>query len=150
MENWFDDNNADPGYHVLSLGEIAELVVSESDSNSSSESEEEVVVRPKTAEVHDSIDTLLKYDDVTTNRDIQGYCQHLRTLRELIIRGQHQSGKQLKLDSFFKPTTVVHESDPDSPPTPPSLSPTTDGVAAPSLSSLPTISTASEEFIGFQ
>ena len=44
---------------LLSLGEIADSVVNKSDSSSSSESEEEVVVRPKTAEVRDSIDTLL-------------------------------------------------------------------------------------------
>ena len=81
-----------PGYQILSLGEIADSVVNESDS-SSSKSEEEVVVRPKMAEVRYSIDTLLKYVDVTTNWEIQGYYHHLRPLRELIICEQHQSGK---------------------------------------------------------
>ena len=86
VKNWFDDNDANPRYQVLSLGEIAESVVNESDSSSSSsESEKEVVVRPKRAEVSESIDTLLNYVDVTANREIQGYYHHLHTLRELII-----------------------------------------------------------------
>ena len=134
VENWFDYNGTNPGYQVLSLGEIAESAVNESDSrSSSSESEEEVVVRPKMAQVCDSIDLLLKYVDVTTNREIQGYYHHLHILWELIICEQYQSGKQLKLDSFFK--SVAHEGDPDSPPTP--LYPTTDGAATPPLSPLP-------------
>ena len=95
VENWFDDNDANPGYQVLSLGEIAKSVVNESDcSSSSSEWEEEVVIRPKMAEVSESMDTLLKYVDVTSNREIQGYYHHLRTLRELTIREPYQSGKQ--------------------------------------------------------
>ena len=110
VENWLDDNDANPGYQVLSLGEIADSVVNESNS-SSSESEEEVVVRSKMAEVRDSIDTLLKYVDVTANQKIQGYYHCLHTLRELTIRKQYQSGKQLKLDSFFKPTPVDHENE---------------------------------------
>ena len=149
VENWFDDKDADPGYKVLSLGEIADSVVNESDSSSnSSESEEEVLAQPEMAEVRDSIDNLLKYVDVTYNREIQGYYHHLRTLQELIIREQYQSGKQLKLNSFFRP--VANKSDPDSPPTPPPLSPTTDGAAPQPVSPLPSTSTASEEFIGFQ
>ena len=107
-----------------------------------------MVVRPKMAQVHDSIDLLLKYVDVTASWEIQGH-YHL-SHRELIIRDQYQNGKQLKLDSFFKPTPVAHESNPDSPPTPPPLSPTPDGAAALPLSHLPSPSTASEEFIGLQ
>ena len=63
VEIWFDDDDADPGYQVLSIEEIADSVVNESDSssNSSSESEEVVVVRSRMAEVRHSIETLLKY-----------------------------------------------------------------------------------------
>ena len=98
------------------------------------------------AEVCELIDTILKYVDVTSNREIQGYYHHLCTLRELIIPEQYQGGKQLKLDSFFKP--VPHENNPDSTTAPPP-SPTTDGAAPPPVSLLPSTSTASEEFIGF-
>ena len=118
--------------------------------SSSSESEEEVVVRPKMVEACDSIDLLLKFIDATANLEIQGCYHRLCTVRELIIGEQYQIGKQLKLGYFFKSTPVAHESDPDSPPTPPPLSPTTDGAAAPTLSPFPSTSTASEEFIGFQ
>ena len=99
------------------------------------------MVRPKMAEVRDSI-------DVTSNREIQGNYHHLRTLRELIIREQYQSRKQLKLDSIFKP--IAHESNPGSPPTPPPFSPNTVEAAPLPVSPLPSTSTALEEFIGFQ
>ena len=65
-------NDANPGYQVLSLGEIADSVVNELDSSSSNELEEEAVVRPKMAHTSDLTDTLLKYVDVTANREIQG------------------------------------------------------------------------------
>ena len=34
--------------------------------------------------------------------EIQSYYEHLRTLREVVIRQQNMNSKQLKLDSFFK------------------------------------------------
>ena len=68
---------------------------------SGSDSEDKVVVRQKMSQVPDCINTLIQYVDVTNYRDIQGFYEHLHTLRELIIRQQYQRGKQLKLDSFF-------------------------------------------------
>ena len=52
---------------------------------SSSDTEDEMVVRPETSQVRDSIDTLIQYVDVINDCDIQGFYEHLRTLRELII-----------------------------------------------------------------
>ena len=88
-----------------------------------------------------SIVTLIQHVDATNDRDIQGFCEHLHTLRELIIRQQYQRGKQLKLDSFFKPkpaSTVSQPTSPDSPPLAPSPSP------SPLLSPQPSTSTAQE------
>ena len=53
--------------------------------------------------VADCNDTPTLYVDATNDRDIQSSYEHLRTLGELIIRQQQQRGKQLQLDSFFKP-----------------------------------------------
>ncbi|KAK3886656.1 hypothetical protein Pcinc_009210 [Petrolisthes cinctipes] len=49
VENWLEDNDADPGYQVLSTEEIAEavLVGKQSGESSSSDEEEEVAIKPK-------------------------------------------------------------------------------------------------------
>ena len=39
-----------------------------------------MVVRPEMSQVQDCIDTLIQYVDVTNDRDIQGFYEHLRTL----------------------------------------------------------------------
>ena len=61
-----------------------------------------MVVRQQMSQVRDYIDTLIQYVDGTNDLDIQGFYEHLRTIRELIIRQQYQRGRQLMLDSFFK------------------------------------------------
>ena len=41
------------------------------------------------SKVRDCIDTLIQFADATNDRDIQGFYEHLCTLRELIIRQQY-------------------------------------------------------------
>ena len=41
VENWLEDNNAGPGYQVLTIGEIADTVAEEGTAESSSSSETE-------------------------------------------------------------------------------------------------------------
>ncbi|KAG7159808.1 Tigger transposable element-derived protein 7-like 58, partial [Homarus americanus] len=53
--------------------------------------------------LYESLDNVLTYIDSTSNPQIHHYYEHLRTLRELIIREQYNAWKQLKLDSSFKP-----------------------------------------------
>ncbi|KAK4308671.1 hypothetical protein Pmani_019642 [Petrolisthes manimaculis] len=92
---------------VLSTEEIAEAVLVGKQSNDSRSSDEkkEVAIKPKMSLVRESIDILLNYVDLCDNYNIQGYYEHLRTLRELVIREQHKRGKQTKLDAFFKRKT---------------------------------------------
>ncbi|XP_062854201.1 tigger transposable element-derived protein 7-like [Trichomycterus rosablanca] len=100
VENWLEDNDADPGYQMLSTEEIADAVLTDKDAvgDSSTDEEEEVVLGPKMSAVRESLDILISYVDCTDNREIQGYYGHLHKLRELVIRDQYQRGKQLKLD----------------------------------------------------
>ena len=103
--------------------------------------------------MRDCNDTLIQYVDGTNDRDIQCSYEHLRTLRELIIRRQYQRCKQLKLDSFFnrRPAlTAFQTTRSDSQPLSPSASST------PPLSPYlrtstchETTSCASEDFLGF-
>ena len=47
VEEWFDDNDADPGYQVLSCEEIVEAVLGGESNDEEEEEEEFVVDRPK-------------------------------------------------------------------------------------------------------
>ena len=94
VQDWLEENDADPWYQVLSMEEIAKTVLHGDQSDSSSDLEEEVVVRPRIADVRDSIDTLIQFVDVTDNREISAYYKHLCTLRELIICEQYSKRKQ--------------------------------------------------------
>ena len=97
VENWLEENDSDHVYQVLSTEEIAESVLAgDQPGKSSSDSEDEVVVRLRMSQVRDCTDTLIQYADATNDRDIQGFYEHFRTLRELIIQQQHQRSKQLK------------------------------------------------------
>lgn len=116
VEDWLEENDADPGYQILSAEEIADSVVNPDPDESSSEGEEEVVapVRPKMSDVREALDTLITFVDLDSNPEVQAYYEHLRTLREVIIRQQYQRGKQLKLDQYLKRKTPEPDS-PDSP-----------------------------------
>jgi hypothetical protein len=44
----------------------------------------------------------INYVDSSTNQKLQEYYEHLRTVREILIKEQQQT----KLDSFFKPALL--------------------------------------------
>jgi hypothetical protein len=50
----------------------------------------------------DGIDAVINYVDSSTNQKLQDYYEHLRTVREILIKGQQQRSVQTDLDSFFK------------------------------------------------
>ena len=47
----------------------------------------------KMSQVRDCNDALIQYVDGTNDRGIQGFYEHLRTLRELIVRQRYNGGK---------------------------------------------------------
>ena len=102
VEEWFDDNDADPGYQVLSCEEIAEAVLGGESSEEEEEEEEIVVERPKMVDVRHHIDELIRYVDTSSNSNEKDYYEVLRSFRETFIRNQHNNVKQLKIDSFLQ------------------------------------------------
>jgi N-glycosylase/DNA lyase len=48
----------------------------------------------------------INYEDSTTNKILQDYYEHLRTVRKILIKEQQQRSVQTKLDSFFKPALL--------------------------------------------
>jgi hypothetical protein len=54
----------------------------------------------------DGIVAVINYVDSSTNKKFQEYYEHLRTVREILIKEQQQRSVQTKLDSFFKPALL--------------------------------------------
>lgn len=126
VQEWLDENESDPGYQILSAEEIAAEVLAVTEHTSDNDDEEEMPPpkKEKLSKVREWIDNLISFVDATENRGIQMHYEHLRILREEIIREQYRGGKQLKIDRFFKPVTAPTSSAPpaSSPPASPSSS----------------------------
>jgi hypothetical protein len=48
----------------------------------------------------------INYVDSSANQKLQEYYEHLRTVREILIKEQQQRSVHTKLDSFFKPALL--------------------------------------------
>ncbi|KAG7159730.1 Tigger transposable element-derived protein 7-like 2, partial [Homarus americanus] len=105
IRNWLEDTEGDPGYQLLTEEEIAdEVLVGDSRDSEDEEDEEPLPKKPKLSVIQESIDNVISYNELSAESDdVQHYYQHFRAFRELIIQRQHHQGKQMKLDSFFKP-----------------------------------------------
>jgi hypothetical protein len=55
----------------------------------------------------DDNDAVMNYVGSSTNWELQTHCEHLKTVREIIIKKQQQRSVQTKLDSFFKPALLL-------------------------------------------
>jgi hypothetical protein len=52
---------------------------------------------------------VINYVESSTNKKLQEYFEHIRTVREILIKEQQQRSVQTKLDSFFKPALLRSE-----------------------------------------
>ena len=50
----------------------------------------------------DGTDVVISYVGSSTNRELQTYYEHLRTVREILIKQQHERFVSTELDSLFK------------------------------------------------
>jgi hypothetical protein len=50
----------------------------------------------------DGIDAVINYAGSSTNKKLQAYYKHLRTVREILIKEQQQRSVHTVTDSFFK------------------------------------------------
>ncbi|KAG7172019.1 Tigger transposable element-derived protein 7-like 15, partial [Homarus americanus] len=100
-----EDTEGGPGFQVLTEEEIAdEVLVGDSRDSEDEEDDEPLPKKPKLSVIRESTDNVILYIELSAETDdVQHYYQHFRAFRELIIQRQHHQGKQLKLDSFFKP-----------------------------------------------
>ncbi|KAG7172736.1 Tigger transposable element-derived protein 7-like 55 [Homarus americanus] len=112
VETWLEENGGDPGYRMLLAEEITDAAraVDKEDGDTESSDEEESCVKMPTIKlsfVQESVDNFLTNIDTTSCPQMHLYYEHFRTSRELIIRKQYNTGKQLKLDSSFKSVTCA-------------------------------------------
>jgi hypothetical protein len=50
------------------------------------------------------MDDAISYIKASSDPEVLVYYGHFRQFHSIIIKKQHASGKQLKIDSFFQPT----------------------------------------------
>lgn len=107
IELWLESDEGDMGYHILTEEEIVESVIaaenSETDEYEQDELDDSIKSKPKLGEIKDHLNVVLKFVEDNDDENISAYYEHLRHLRELLIREINAKGKQPKISSFFKP-----------------------------------------------
>lgn len=101
---WLEEDEGDPGYHIMTESEIADEVMTLEDEDGSGDNEEEETAVPKTklSVIRSHLDDIITFMDNSSDIEIQLYYTHFRNFRELIIKKQQTSKVQSKLDGFFK------------------------------------------------
>lgn len=100
VSTWLEDTEGDPGYKVLPEDEIVnEVLIGDNRDNSDDDDKKTVDNKPKLSTVRDSIDTIISYIDLSSQPDVQPYYEHFKAFREIIVKKQHQQGKQMKRDN---------------------------------------------------
>ncbi|XP_060870177.1 tigger transposable element-derived protein 7-like [Metopolophium dirhodum] len=80
----------------------------ESDEYDQEEADDNVNPKPKLGEIKDHLNIVIKYVEDNNDENISAYHEHLRHLRELIIKEITVKGRQPKISSFFKPVSSVN------------------------------------------
>lgn len=129
VRDWLEEQEDDPGYQVMTEDDIVASVTNPEEENSSEDEDEVPVKKVKLSTLRTYIDALLDYTTYSTIPETSSHYGSLRMLRELIIKEQHQGGRQTKVTNFFSPVRR-----PTSPaPAPDSPEPGPSGLTAPDI-----------------
>jgi transposase len=104
-------DEGDPGFQQPTGGELAADVIKDSAIKEESDNEldrlqESTIKKKLLSSARDGIDAVISYVLLSTNQKLQECYEHLRTVREILIKEQQQMSVQAKLDSFFKPALL--------------------------------------------
>ncbi|KAG7161849.1 Tigger transposable element-derived protein 7-like 13 [Homarus americanus] len=89
----FKNEASSPGRKVNKERFSDEVLVGDSRDSEDEENEEPLPKKPKLSVIRESLDNVISYIELSAETDdIQHYYQHIRALRELIIRRQHHQG----------------------------------------------------------
>ena len=102
VRDWLDEQENDPGDQVMTENDIVASVTNPEENSS----EDKVPVnKVKLSTLRTYIDALLDYTTYSTIPETSSHYGSLRMLRELMIKEQHQGGRQTKVTHFFSPVT---------------------------------------------
>jgi hypothetical protein len=106
--DWLEMDEGDAGFWLLTDKEIAADVIKNSAMEEESDNELDelqgsTIKKKLLSFARDSTDAVINYVDSSTNKKLQEYYEHLRTMTEILIKEQQQRSVQTKLDTFFKP-----------------------------------------------
>lgn len=94
-------DEGDPGLQHLTgeviAADVKASVMKEAIDKELDEPQEELL-----SSARDGIDAIINYVGSSTNKKLQAYYKHLRTVREILIKEQKQRSVHTVLDSFFK------------------------------------------------
>jgi hypothetical protein len=68
--------------------------------------EESASSSPKLSVIRNHMDDANSYIGASSDPQVLAYYGNFRQFRSIIIKKQHASGKQLKIDSFFQPISL--------------------------------------------
>jgi hypothetical protein len=102
IQDLLELDEGDPGFHLLTEEEIVADVIKDSAMEEESDNEphelqESTVKKKLLSSERDNIDAIINYVDSSTNEKWQEYYEHLRTVREILIKEQQQRSVQTKL-----------------------------------------------------
>jgi hypothetical protein len=70
------------------------------------ELQEFIIKKKSLSSARDGIHAVMIYVDSSTNQNLQEYYEHLRNVREILIKEQQARSVQAKLDGFCKPALL--------------------------------------------
>jgi hypothetical protein len=101
IQHWLELNEGDHGFQLLIEEVIAADVIKDSAMEEESDNEldelQELAIKKKLlSSTSDGIDAVVSYVDSSKNKKLQEYYEHLRTVREILIKEQQQRSVQTK------------------------------------------------------
>jgi len=119
IEFWLEADEYDLDYRTLTEEEIVENMTtaesSETDDCDQDEVDNNIIPKQKLGEIKDHLNIVIKYVEDNNNENISAYYEHLRHLRELIIKEIDVKGRKSKISSLFKPVSTSSVNNKDVP-----------------------------------
>lgn len=110
VETWLEEDEDDPGFHLLTEEEIVGSVTEKEDSSEDEEEdlqeEDNTQATIKVSEVKDHLNFVIEYVEQSKNENVFAYYEHLRHLRQLLTNEINNKQTQQKINTFFKPVNV--------------------------------------------
>jgi hypothetical protein len=108
---WLELDEGDPGFQLLTEEAVAADVIMDSAKEEASDNEvgelqESTITKKLLSSARDGIDAVINYVDSPTTQKLQEYYEHLRTVREILIKEEQLMSIHINLDSSFKPALL--------------------------------------------